>query len=112
MVAGPLTSASGFCTMNLKRGELGSRGDRSRMVCAIALEHLSDELPHCAGHDGSMSKMLSKPAPDHVVAFGRRVSVSEAFEDLATRGWQAETWRPTFVDSADGDRPPPAAAGA
>jgi hypothetical protein len=42
--------------------------------------------------------------PHALLAFGRRVSASDAFEELvASRGWQMESWRPTFVDANERD---------
>jgi hypothetical protein len=40
-----------------------------------------------------------------LLAFGRRVSAGDAFEELVTaHGWQLESWRPTFVESCDRSR--------
>ncbi len=39
-----------------------------------------------------------------MLAFGRLVAPDDAFEELVTsRGWQANTWTPTFIDPQDRD---------
>jgi hypothetical protein len=46
-----------------------------------------------------MKRMPSNRSPNALLAFGRRVSAGEAFDDLvAERGWRLETWTPTFID--------------
>ena len=53
-----------------------------------------------------MRRFETKRIPNALLAFGRRVTAGDAFEDLvAARGWQMETWQPTFVESCERDRP-------
>jgi Bacterial regulatory protein, Fis family len=52
-----------------------------------------------------MARLETRRVPKALLAFGRRVSADDAFEELvATRGWQMERWKPTFVESCDRDR--------
>jgi hypothetical protein len=42
-------------------------------------------------------------APPHaLLAFGRQVTASDAFDELvAAHGWRMEAWRPTFIDAGE-----------
>jgi hypothetical protein len=54
-----------------------------------------------------MRKMEVRPKPSFqaLLAFGRRVTALDAFDDLvATGNWRMESWRPTFGDTADQKR--------
>jgi hypothetical protein len=49
-----------------------------------------------------MRRIENTPAPSALLAFGRRVSAGDAFEDLVgARGWQLEKWTPTFVEACE-----------
>jgi hypothetical protein len=49
-----------------------------------------------------MGRTESRVSTNAFVAFGQRLSPGDAFEDLvAGRGWQRETWLPTFVEARD-----------
>lgn len=53
-----------------------------------------------------MGRFETRKAPSALLAFGRRVSAGDAFEELVkARGWQMESWQPTFVESSDRHRP-------
>jgi hypothetical protein len=51
-----------------------------------------------------MGRLQTKKVHNALLAFGRRVSPGDAFEELKARGWQKEVWHPTFVESGDRDR--------
>ena len=51
-----------------------------------------------------MGRLQTKGGPSALLAFGRRISPDDAFENLKARGWQKEVWQPTFVESCDRDR--------
>jgi hypothetical protein len=52
-----------------------------------------------------MDRFDTRRLPHALLAFGRRISGGDAFEELvAARGWQMESWRPTFIESRDRDQ--------
>jgi len=49
-----------------------------------------------------MTRLATRSVPSALLVFGRRVSAGDAFEELVrARGWQRESWQPTFVESSD-----------
>jgi hypothetical protein len=49
-----------------------------------------------------MARFQAESVPSSLLAFGRCVSARDAFDELVeTRGWQKETWQPTFVEECE-----------
>jgi hypothetical protein len=70
---------------------------------------VSKEIGRLIVHDdqrrSDMRRLETRTLPSALLAFGRRVTPGDAFEALvAARGWQTESWRPTFVDACDRDQ--------
>jgi hypothetical protein len=53
-----------------------------------------------------MRRGETRRGPNALLAFGRRVSPADAFDDLVVaRQWRMETWRPTFVETSSAMEP-------